>query len=77
MAQHSVTVELPERPIAHADAKFHVRADGHKLGTLLVSKGAVVWFPFNSPYGCKLRWEKFDDLMQDNATRFETRKTIR
>ena len=58
MAQHSVTVELPERPIAHADAKFHVRADGHKLGTLLVSKGAVVWYPFNSPYLRGMRSKK-------------------
>lgn len=74
MAKHSVTVDLPPRPIAHADAKFHVKSNDHKLGTLAVSKGAVVWYPFNSPYGCKLGWEKFDKLMAEAATRFEMRR---
>lgn len=73
MPKHSVIVDLPARPIAHADAKFHVKSNGRKFGMLAISKGAVVWFPFNSPYGCKLGWEKFNQLMKDNARRFETR----
>lgn len=73
MAKHSVIVDLPARPIARADAKFHVKSNGRKFGMLAISKGAVVWFPFNSPYGCKLGWEKFNQLMKDNARRFETR----
>ena len=74
MPRHSVTVDLPPRPIARSDAKFHVKANGRKLGTLAVSKGAVVWFPFNSPYGCKLGWEKFNEMMVREATKFEVRK---
>jgi hypothetical protein len=74
MPRHSVIVDLPPRPIAHADAKFHVKSNGSKLGTLAISKGAIVWYPFNSPYGCKLSWEQFDGLMTDAATRFEVRK---
>ena len=74
MPKHSVIVDLPARPIARADAKFHVKSNGRKFGMLAISKGAVVWYPFNSPYGRKLSWEKFDEMMINEATRFEVRR---
>ena len=73
MANHKVTLEVPKRAVSRADVKFQVRADGRMLGTLTVSKGAVVWFPFGTKYGCKMGWKKFDNLMKNRATRFETR----
>ena len=73
MAQHTVTLEVPKRQISRADVKFQVKADDKMLGTLTVSKGAVVWFPFGTKYGYKMGWAKFDRFMKDEATRFESR----
>ena len=73
MTQHTVTLEVPKRQISRADVKFQVKADEKVLGTLTVSKGAVVWFPYKTKYGYKMGWKKFDKIMKDEATRFETR----
>ncbi len=73
MAQHKVTMTLPPRELNRADAVFAVARDGQKLGTLNVSNGAVVWFPRYTSYGLKMNWQQFDELMNNNATRFEKR----
>ena len=73
MAKHTVTVEMPKRQVSRTDVKFRVKADGKVLGTLTVSKGAVVWFPFGTKYGHKMGWKKFNEFMKDEATRFEAR----
>ena len=73
MAKHTVTLEVPKRKISRADHKFQVKADGKVLGTLAVSKGAVVWFPSGTKYGYKMGWAKFHKFMKDEATRFEAR----
>lgn len=73
MAKHTVTLEVPKRKISRADHKFQVKADGKVLGTLTVSKGAVVWFPRGTKYGYKMGWTKFDNFMKDEASRFEAR----
>ena len=73
MAKHTVTLEVPKRRISRADHKYQVKADGKVLGTLAVSKGAVVWFPSGTKYGYKMGWAKFDKCMKNEATRFESR----
>ena len=73
MAKHKVIMELPPREIKRADARFKVKRDGRLFGTLEISNGSLVWFPAGTTYGKKIRWEKFDHLMEENATRFETR----
>ena len=73
MAKHTVTVEVPKRQVSRADVKFQVKADGRVLGTLTVSKGAVVWFPIGTKYGYKMGWAKFDKFMKEKASRFEAR----
>ena len=73
MAKHTVILEVPKRQISRADVKFQVKADGKMLGTLTISKGAVVWFPFGTKYGFKMGWTKFHNFMKDEATRFEAR----
>jgi len=40
-----------------------------RFGTLLVSKGAVEWRPANKVYKRRLRWEQFDQLMQESGRR--------
>lgn len=65
MAKHDVQFEV--------DATFLVKRDGAVHGTLTVSNGSVVWFPKGTSYGCKVGWKKFDELMQEHATRAERR----
>jgi len=73
MAKHDVSFTVPGRPLGKADITFDVWADNEKLGTLAVSLGAVVWFPSGNTYGHKVSWSKFDELMQKNGRRSETR----
>jgi hypothetical protein len=70
---HRVLMKLPPREIKRADAEFAVERDGHKLGTLEVSNGSLVWFPAYTTYGRKVGWQKFHELMEENATRVEKR----
>jgi hypothetical protein len=73
MAVHQVDMTLPTRELGRADAVFEVKADGEVLGSLHVSRGAVVWFPSGTTYGYKLGWAKFDELMQAHGNRSEAR----
>ena len=75
MAKHNVSFSVPQRKLGRADVEFLVKRDGTVLGKLAVSSGSVVWFPKNTSYGCKVTWQKFNDLMRDHATRFERRKS--
>ena len=73
MAKHDVKFSIPSRSLGRADVEFVVRRDGSVLGTLTVSNGSIVWFPKNASYGCKMSWKRFDELMKNEATRFEKR----
>lgn len=73
MAKHDVRFEIPARALGRADAMFLVKRDGAVLGTMTVSNGSVVWFPKGRSYGCKVGWRRFDELMQEHATRTEKR----
>ena len=73
MAKHDVTFEVPERKLGRSDVKFQIKRDKETLGTMTVSKGSVVWFPKGASYGHRIRWKKFDELMQKNVKRFERR----
>ncbi len=70
---HTVTMKLPPRELKRADAVFEVTDDDGKLGTLHVSNGSVVWFPRNTSYGFKMGWQKFNQIMSENARRVEKR----
>ena len=70
---HDVNFSIPKRPLGKADVEFDVHRDGKKLGTLKISKGSLVWFPFGTKYGHKVGWKKFDEFMHEKATRFEVR----
>jgi len=73
MAQHKVLMTLPPREIKRADASFQVKRDGRVFGTLEISNGSVVWYPSGTTYGRKIGWKKFHDMMEEYATKFETR----
>ena len=73
MARHKVFMEIPRKEIKRADVSFTVRRDGRKFGTLEISNGSIVWFPANTTYGRKMGWERFHEVMEDKARRFEKR----
>lgn len=73
MAKHKVVMSLPPREIKRADASFAIERDGKKFGTLEISNGTLVWFPPYTKYGLKMGWEKFSELMEEHATRVESR----
>ena len=70
---HKVTMTVPPREVKRADATFTVERDGKMFGTLEVSRGSLVWFPPYTQSGLKVSWEKFHQLMEENATRVEKR----
>jgi len=70
---HDVKFTVPKRPLGVADIEFEVRKAGRKVGTLCVSRGSVVWFARNNTIGHKLRWQEFDELMQQKGRRAERR----
>jgi len=73
MAKHDVSFSIPQRALGKADVEFLVKSDGAVLGTLAVSNGSIVWFPKGTTYGLKVGWKRFNDIMQEGATRFERR----
>jgi hypothetical protein len=73
MARHKVFMEIPRKEIKRADVSFTVRRDGRKFGTLEISNGSIVWFPASTTYGRKMGWERFHEVMEDEARRFEKR----
>ena len=60
--KHKVTFSIPERQLGKADIEFKVKANGKALGTLRISKGAIVWVPLSKHYGYKVGWQDFNDL---------------
>ncbi len=65
---HSVTVVMPRRKLERADVVFDVKQDGEAFGTLLVSKGSVVWRRAKkSVKGRKLGWTNFDKFMNKHG----------
>lgn len=62
---HDVKFSIPERSLGQSDVEFDVWKDDVKLGTLKISKGSLVWFPFGTSVGHRIDWSKFDSLMQD------------
>jgi hypothetical protein len=69
MARHEVRFLLPWRRLGKEDVVFRVAQDDELLGTLKVSKGAVVWWPGKAKLGFKMDWERFDALMREQGRR--------
>jgi len=65
MAKHDVSFQIPMRSLGKEDVIFRVMADDELLGTLKVSKGAVVWWPGNAKLGYKMDWARFDLAMRE------------
>jgi hypothetical protein len=67
MPQHEIEASLPAHSITKTDVTIIVNSDGQRLGELLISKGSIDWRParrWRDTSTCKLRWERFDQVMQ-------------
>jgi hypothetical protein len=69
---HQVRFHIPEREVGKADIEFRVKKGKRKkdlIGTLKVSRGAVVWTPGYAQKGYRLGWSRFAQLMSEQGTR--------
>ncbi len=61
--EHKVKFSIPERDLGKADVEFVVSGDGARIGTLRISRGALVWYPAGNSYGRRASWKEFEPLM--------------
>ena len=75
MPKHELFLDLDvqDLEIGGKDVVFKVYQDGEKFGELRLSRGAVVWRGRSDQFGRKMRWTKFDRVMQEEARRAELR----
>jgi hypothetical protein len=68
---HQVKFSIPERELGRSDIEFKVRK-GRKntkgvVGTLKISKGAVVWTPTGLAKGYKIGWSTLASLIMNKG----------
>jgi hypothetical protein len=62
---HEVSIDLNAKFVLHKDVEIEVKADGAKLGTILISKGNIEWLPVNNSVNKhRLTWSKFAEMME-------------
>ena len=61
MAEHTIVFNVPKLELINKDMEVVVRADGKKLGTLLISKGTIGWLPVGKQKKSALHrsWSEF------------------
>ncbi|MEG0861824.1 MAG: hypothetical protein RSG79_19690 [Pseudomonas sp.] len=65
---HEVSVNLHQNIVLSKDIEVEVKADGSKLGTILISKGNIEWVPSrNSVNKHRLTWKQFATLMESEG----------
>ena len=69
MPRHHVEFTVPWRNVGYEDIVFKVEQEGERLGTLKISKGAIVWRPARKKQAYRLGWERFDRMAQESGTR--------
>ena len=68
-----VDFTVPSRPLGKTDIRFVVRTEDGVLGTLRISKGALVWFPKKTNYGHKVPWLQFHRIATEQFRQREYR----
>lgn len=70
MAEFAVNmVKIPRLEIRSVDVIFHVQQDKENLGSLRVSKGALVWTPANKVFSYWLDWDDFNEIASKKGQR--------
>ncbi|MEG7362322.1 hypothetical protein [Pseudomonas citronellolis] len=66
---HEVSVNLHQKIVLSKDVEVEVKADGAKLGTILISKGNIEWVPAgNHVNKHRLTWKQFAALMENEGS---------
>ena len=72
---HEVRARIDTKVVAHKDLEITVKADGEKIGTLLISKGNVEWLPKgNSVNKKRLSWWRFAQLLEEEGKTVKARR---
>ena len=75
--KHEVTLDLSTKFVLNKDVTVSVKADGKKLGTLLISKGDLQWLPANASVNKKrLTWTKFSELIEAEGKTVRIKKKV-
>jgi hypothetical protein len=62
---HEISLGINSKFVLNKDVEVDVKADGSKLGTLLISKGNIEWLPAgNHVNKHRLSWKKLAELME-------------
>jgi hypothetical protein len=65
---HEITLGINSKFVLHKDIEVDVKADGAKLGTLLISKGNIEWLPSgNHVNKYRMSWKNLADLMESQG----------
>ncbi|KAA0948216.1 MULTISPECIES: hypothetical protein [unclassified Pseudomonas] len=65
---HEVSVNFHQKVVLSKDIEVEVKADGARLGKILISKGNIEWVPAgNSVNKHRLSWKQFAALMEDEG----------
>lgn len=70
---YDVDFTMPTRKLGKSDVSFVVKTEEGVLGTLKVSKGAVVWYPKKTNYGYKATWKRFHAIATEQFPHEEHR----
>jgi hypothetical protein len=70
---YDVDVTMPKRILGKSDVSFVVKTEDGVLGTLKVSKGALVWYPKKTSYGRKVTWKRFHAIAVEHFPHGEFR----
>jgi hypothetical protein len=70
---YEVKFDVPYRPLGKADIRIVVSTESGVLGTLRVSKGALVWYPKKTNYGHKIPWQSFAKIAAEQFPQREHR----
>ena len=67
--KHQVIAKYAPRILNKKDMVLVVKADGKKLGELMISRGNIEWLPSGGRlYKQTMRWSKFAEVMQREGT---------
>lgn len=65
--------KLSRLEIGNGDVVIEVKENGQKTGDVLISKGAIEWFPAgNSRNKLRLNWSEFAKVMREHGKRART-----
>jgi hypothetical protein len=65
--KHTVraSIQILELTKAGTSVSFEIRADGKKIGTIVIGRGSFTWYGKKKKTGGELSWSRFAQLMDE------------